>query len=167
MVVTDPLDTTVPPVEWLAGYGASSAVSPDGNTLAVLTTGYNRVFQGAFPLFDPLYSNEYVFLYNIQSGVPVFEQTVTIPNSYHGIVWDPSSTAFYVSGGMGDAPFGTDPIPYTPPTTATMSTSSLSKETEPGRKPPNLTWAKIPHWVLSRATLRATAFLYSTAHSPR
>jgi DNA-binding beta-propeller fold protein YncE len=114
MVITDPIDTTVPPVEWLAGYGASSAVSPDGHTLAVLTTGYNRVFQGAFPLFDPLYSNEYAFLYNIQSGAPVFEQAVTIENSYHGIVWDPSSTAFYVSGGMGDAPFGTDPIPYSP-----------------------------------------------------
>ena len=112
MVVTDPIDAQVAPVEWLAGYGASSAVSPDGNTLLVLTTGYNRVFQAAFPFFDPEYSNEYVFIYNIQSGAPVFEQVVQIPNAYHGIVWDPSSTAFYVSGGMGDAAYGTDPVPY-------------------------------------------------------
>jgi YVTN family beta-propeller protein len=112
MVITDPFDAQVPPVEWLAGYGASSAVSPDGNTLLVLTSGYNRVFQGPFPLFDPLYSSEYVFIYNIQSGAPVFQQAVPIPNTYHGIVWDPSSTAFYVSGGMGDAPYGTDPVPY-------------------------------------------------------
>jgi len=112
MVITDPFDAQVPPVEWLAGYGASTAVSPDGTTLLVLTSGYNRVFQGPFPLFDPLYSSEYVFIYNIQSGAPVFEQAVTIPNTYHGIVWDPSGTAFYVSGGMGDAPFGTDPVPY-------------------------------------------------------
>ncbi|MGA7557944.1 MAG: putative Ig domain-containing protein [Terriglobales bacterium] len=112
MVITDPFDAQVLPVEWLAGYGASTAVSPDGNTLLVLTSGYNRIFQGPFPLFDPLFSSEYVFIYNIQSGAPVFEQAVTIPNSYHGIVWDPSSTAFYVSGGMGDAPYGTDPIPY-------------------------------------------------------
>ena len=112
MVVTDPIDTQVAPVEWLAGYGASSVVSPDGNTLLVLTSGYNRVFQVAFPFFDPQYSNEYVFIYNIQSGTPVFEQAVPIQNAYHGIAWDPSSTAFYVSGGMGDAAFGTDPVPY-------------------------------------------------------
>jgi len=112
MVVTDQMDAQVAPVEWLAGYGASSSVSPDGKTLLVLTSGYNRVFQVGFPFFDPEYSNEYVFVYNIQSGAPVFEQAVPIPNAYHGIVWDPSSAAFYVSGGMGDAPFGTDPVPY-------------------------------------------------------
>jgi YVTN family beta-propeller protein len=112
MIITDPFDARVPPVEWLAGYGASSAVSPDGTTLLVLTSGYNRVFQGPFPLFDPQFSSEYVFIYNIQSGAPVFQQAVPIPNTYHGIVWDPSSTAFYVSGGMGDAPYGTDPISY-------------------------------------------------------
>ena len=112
MVVTDPIDAQVAPVEWLAGYAASSVVSPDGKTLLILTSGYNRVFQVAFPFFDPMYSNEYVFIYNIQSGAPVFEQAVPIPDAYHGIVWDPSSTAFYVSGGMGDAPYGTDPVPY-------------------------------------------------------
>ncbi len=112
MVVTDPIDAQVAPVEWLAGYAASSAVSPDGNTLLVLTSGYNRVFQVAFPFLDPEYSDEYVFIYNIQGGPPVFEQVVQIPNAYHGIVWDPSSTAFYVSGGMGDAAYGTDPVPY-------------------------------------------------------
>ena len=112
VVVTDPIDAQVAPVEWLAGYGASSSVSPDGKTLLVLTSGYNRVFQVAFPFFDPQYSTEYVFIYNIQGGAPVFEQSVQIPNAYHGIVWDPSSTAFYVSGGMGDAAYGTDPVPY-------------------------------------------------------
>ena len=112
VVVTDPIDAQVAPVEWLAGQAASSVVSPDGNTLLVLTTGYNRVFQVAFPFFDPQYSNEYVFIYNIRGGPPVFEQVVQIPNSYFGIVWDPSSTAFYVSGGMGDAAYGTDPVPY-------------------------------------------------------
>src|ERR1039458_7557274 len=117
MVVTDPLDPQVPPVEWLAGYATSSVVSPDGNTLLVLTSGYNRVFQGPFPLFDPLYSSEYVFIYNIQNGAPVFQQAVPIPNAYHGIVWDPipANHAFYVSGGMGDAPYGTDPVPYSVP----------------------------------------------------
>jgi hypothetical protein len=114
MVITDPLDPEVPPVEWMAGFAANSAVSPDGTTLAVLTSGYNRVFQGVFPLHDPLFSNEYVFIYNIQTGTPVFQQAVTIPNSYHGIVWDPivANHAFYVSGGMGDAAFGTIPVAF-------------------------------------------------------
>ncbi|MGA3161095.1 MAG: putative Ig domain-containing protein [Terracidiphilus sp.] len=112
MVVTDTINPSVLPVEWLAGQAVSTAVSPDGNTLLVLTSGYNRVFQGPFPLFDPLYSSEYIFIFDITNHSPLFKQAVPIPNAYHGIVWDPSSTAFYVSGGMGDAPFGTDPIPY-------------------------------------------------------
>ena len=113
MVVTDSYDPKVAPREWLAGQAVSTSVSPDGNTLLVLTSGYNRVFQGAFPLFDPLYSSEYIFVFDITNNAPVFKQAIPIPNAYHGIVWDPSGTAFYVSGGMGDAPFGTDPIPYT------------------------------------------------------
>ena len=125
MVVTDPIDTKVPPVEWLAGHAASSVVSPDGNTLLVLTSGFNRVFQDAFPFFDPAYSSEYVFIFDIRSGAPIFEQVVPLPNTYHGIVWDTGkdsqgkyNQAFYVSGGMGDAPFGTDPIPYSYPPTS-------------------------------------------------
>ena len=116
MVVTDSFNPAVPPKEWLAGQAVSTAVSPDGNTLAVLTSGYNRVFQGPFPLFDPLYSSEYVFIYDISNHAPVFKQAIPIPNAYHGLVWDPipANQALYVSGGMGDAPFGTDPIPYPP-----------------------------------------------------
>ena len=30
---------------------------------------------------------------------------LTVPNSYHGIVFDPSGKAFYVSSGIGDFPF--------------------------------------------------------------
>jgi DNA-binding beta-propeller fold protein YncE len=111
MVVTDSFNPAVPPREWLAGQAVSTSVSPDFQTLAVLTSGYNRVFQGAFPLFDPLYSSEYIFIFDISNGAPVFKQVISVPNTYHGIVWDPSGQAFYVSGGMGDAPFGTDPIP--------------------------------------------------------
>jgi DNA-binding beta-propeller fold protein YncE len=113
MMVTDSYNPHVAPREWLAGQAVSTSVSPDGNTLLVLTSGYNRVFQGAFPLFDPLYSSEYIFIFDITNNAPVFKQSIPIPNAYHGIIWDPSGTAFYVSGGMGNAPFGTDPIPYT------------------------------------------------------
>ena len=115
MVVTDTYNPQVPPVEWMAGQAVSTAVNPSLKLLAVLTSGYNRVFHEAFPFFDPLYSNEYVFLYDISGGPPVFKQAIPIPNAYHGLAWDPvpGNNALYVSGGMGDAPFGTDPIPYT------------------------------------------------------
>ncbi len=115
MVVTDTYNPNVAPVEWMAGQAVSTAIKPDGTLLAVLTSGFNRVFHEAFPFFDPLYSNEYVFLYDISAGTPVFKQAIPIPNAYHGLAWDPvpGNNALYVSGGMGDAPFGTDPIPYT------------------------------------------------------
>jgi DNA-binding beta-propeller fold protein YncE len=114
MVVTDTYNSQVAPVEWMAGQAVSTAIKPDGTLLAVLTSGFNRVFHEAFPFFDPLYSSEYVFLYDISSGTPVFKQAIQIPNAYHGLAWDPvpGNNALYVSGGMGDAPFGTDPIPY-------------------------------------------------------
>ena len=114
MVVTDSLNPQILPKEWLAGQAVSTSISPDGSTLLVLTSGFNRVYQGPFPLFDPLYSSEYIFIFDITNHTPVFTQAVPVPNAYHGIVWDPviANHAFYVSGGMGDAPFGTDPIPY-------------------------------------------------------
>ena len=114
MVVTDTYNPKVAAVEWMAGQAVSTAVNPNLNLLAVLTSGFNRVFHEAFPFFDPLYSNEYVFLYDISSGTPIFKQAIPVPNAYHGLAWDPvpGNNALYVSGGMGDAPFGTDPIPY-------------------------------------------------------
>ena len=114
MTVTDTYNPNVPSVEWMAGQAVSTAVNPNLKLLAVLTSGFNRVFHEAFPFFDPLYSNEYVFIYDIGTGTPVFKQAIPIPNAYHGLAWDPviGRNALYVSGGMGDEPFGTDPIPY-------------------------------------------------------
>ena len=50
-------------------------------------------------------STEYVFIYDISTGMPIKTQVVKVPNTYHGIVFDPSGMAFYVSNGMGDFPF--------------------------------------------------------------
>jgi DNA-binding beta-propeller fold protein YncE len=124
MIVTDPYDPQVAPVEWLAGQAVSTSISPDNNTLLVLTSGFNRVYQGPFPIFDPNMSNEYIFIFDISNHTPVFKQAIPIPNAYHGIVWDPNGTAFYVSGGMGDAPFGTDPIPYYSPSTKALANNN-------------------------------------------
>ncbi|MBK9966002.1 MAG: hypothetical protein IPP07_14280 [Holophagales bacterium] len=92
---------------WLAQDAAHCVVSPDQKTLAVLTSGYNRVF---FPYgtnanaMNTADSTEYVFLYDISSGAAdKAPQVVQIPNSYHGIVFDPSGWAVYVGGLSDDA----------------------------------------------------------------
>jgi DNA-binding beta-propeller fold protein YncE len=96
---------------WLAGQAVSSVVSPDKKTLLVLTSGYNRVFRtdnkpdAAGTYFNWPDSQEYVFIYDISTNTPVQKQVVTVPNTYEGIVFDPSGAAFYVSSGMGDLPF--------------------------------------------------------------
>ncbi len=97
--------------DWLAGHAATTVVSPDKKTLLVLTSGYNRVFRtdDVPDMFGTYFnwpdSQEYVFIYDISTPTPVKKQVVTIPNSYFGIVFDPTGTAFYVSSGMGDSPF--------------------------------------------------------------
>ena len=97
---------------WLATHAATTAVSPDGGTMLVLTSGYNRVFdQGSNSLtsFYPADSEEYVFVYDISSGAPIKKQVLQVPVTYFGIAWDPTSTNtnpvgnntaahFYVSG---------------------------------------------------------------------
>jgi len=121
---------------WLAGQAVSSVVS--GNTLLVLTSGFNRIFNGdaltdmafvaggnvqpanpaappapgGLPANSP--SSEYVFIYDISTGTPVQQQVVMIPNSYNGIAFDPNQEAFYVSSGMGDFPWDSKGLPYEP-----------------------------------------------------
>jgi hypothetical protein len=45
------LDTglTVNGKDWLAGQAVTTVVSPDGMTLLVLTSGYNRVYNSTHP----------------------------------------------------------------------------------------------------------------------
>ncbi|HUI80654.1 MAG TPA: hypothetical protein VLY24_22170 [Bryobacteraceae bacterium] len=90
---------------WLAGFAVSTVVSPDRKTLLVLTSGYNRLFNSNIvPAGSPLApynlpdSNDYVFIYDISTPVPVQKQVIPIPVTYNGIVFDPSGTRFYVSG---------------------------------------------------------------------
>lgn len=92
--------------DWLAGQAATTVVSPDQKTLLVLTSGYNRVYTlgvpaGPYP-WNNAESNEYVFIYDISTQTPGLKQVVQIPNTYHGMVFDPSGTHFYVAGGVSD-----------------------------------------------------------------
>ncbi len=92
--------------DWLAGQAVTTVVSPDHKTLLVLTSGYNRAYRlgvpaPPYPWYGPD-SNEYVFIYDISTPAPIKKQVVQIANSYNGIVFDPSGTAFYVAGGVSD-----------------------------------------------------------------
>lgn len=172
---TAPYDSTFEPLvpgaavlpqypDWQVGQAVTTVVSPDGLTLLVLTSGYNRIF---YPLgtpyggyinsdrtaYDYANSEEYVFIYDISQGAPVQKQVVTIPNSYNGITFDPSGKAFYVSGGMGDYPFVAG-VPH-PSTPATL-TSAAIPYTGPGDNvhvfaldPVKLTWAEQPELVMN------------------
>jgi len=91
--------------DWLAGQAVTTVVSPDKKTMLVLTSGYNRVFSATpstpYPWYTPD-SNEYVFVYDISTNTPIKKQVLQIPNTYNGVVFDPSGKAFYVAGGVDD-----------------------------------------------------------------
>ncbi len=94
-----------------AGQAVRTALSPDGNTLLVLTSGYNRLNYSSGTSHgqgEPSASNEYIFVYDVSGAnarVPVQTQVLEIPNSFCGMVWAPDGAHFYVSGGDSDAVF--------------------------------------------------------------
>jgi DNA-binding beta-propeller fold protein YncE len=90
---------------YTAGQAVTSVVSPDGKTLLVLTSGYNLVkyssgaSEGSLNQAD---SMQYVFVFDISRGQALQKQVLQVNNTYNGIVFDPSGTAFYVTGGVDD-----------------------------------------------------------------
>ena len=103
--------------EWTATHAVTSVVSPLGDTMLVLTSGFNRVYNNPLTVLPLLASwsyadsSEYVFLYDITSATPTLKQVIpiTLPTSpvrpgstYNGIVFDPTGLAFYVPGGPDD-----------------------------------------------------------------
>jgi YVTN family beta-propeller protein len=81
--------------KYVVGQAESMAVSPDNRTLLVLTSGYNQDS-------DPATHSEFVFVYNISTGVPVQMQALPVPNAFCGVAWAPDSATFYVAGGQDD-----------------------------------------------------------------
>ena len=84
-----------------AGQAVTTATSPDGKTLLILTSGYNQLLDGAGKVI-PADSQEYVFVYDIGHDRPERRQVLRVPNTYMGIAFAPDSRHFYVSGGMDD-----------------------------------------------------------------
>ncbi|MCC5665357.1 beta-propeller fold lactonase family protein [Nostoc sp. CHAB 5784] len=101
-----------------AAEAVTTALSPDGKTLLVLTSGYNQNFKdentGAnltYPVLDPLTGKpsatttrkaEWVFVYDVSNGKLVKRQQINIPNTYNGLAWAKDGKGFYVSGGIDD-----------------------------------------------------------------
>ncbi len=86
---------------YVAGQAVTTVVSPNGKTLLVLTSGYNLMNNSAGNTV-PADSTQFVFAYDISHGAPVQTQAIKVPNTYSGIVFDPSGNTFYVSGGVDD-----------------------------------------------------------------
>jgi DNA-binding beta-propeller fold protein YncE len=86
---------------YIASGGISTAVSPDGNTLLVLTAGYNNLDNSAGTLVSTD-SQEYIFVFDISKGAPTQKQVLQLPNSYTGIAFAASGQTFLAAGGVDD-----------------------------------------------------------------
>ncbi len=87
------------------GQAVTTAISPNGNTLLILTSGYNSQNFTSGPNkgnTNPDESNEYIFVFDISGGKPVQTQVLQVPNAFDGIAFNPSGKEFYVSGGPSD-----------------------------------------------------------------
>jgi YVTN family beta-propeller protein len=88
--------------DYTAGQAVSTAVSPDGKTLLILTSGFNLNADPVKQTVDPLTSVEFVFVFDISTGTPKQLQALPVPNTFSGIAWAPDGSAFYVAGGQDD-----------------------------------------------------------------
>lgn len=87
--------------DYVAGQPQTTAMSPDGKTLLVLTSGYNRMnnVSGRRVKRD---SDEYVFVFDVSHGKPEKTQTLEVPDTFNAIAWNPNGKEFYVPGGVDD-----------------------------------------------------------------
>ena len=101
--VFQPLAVPLPDYpNFLATGAVITAISPDGKTLLVLTSGFNKQ-KDANGNVQAQDSSEFVFVYDISTpSVPVQTQVVFVPNTFSGLVWSPDGTRFYVAGGKDD-----------------------------------------------------------------
>ena len=102
---------------FVAGEAVKAVVSPDGNTLAILTAGMNSLY---FPnvgepstnpnigQVDQSASTQFLFLYDIpgtnkkKGTTPVLKQVIQQLNAHVGLVWAPNSQTIYAAGGCDD-----------------------------------------------------------------
>jgi YVTN family beta-propeller protein len=83
------------------GFAVSTAVSPDGGTLLVLTSGHTQVNDKKGQK-DKNASMEFIFVFDITKGEPRQLQAIPILHAFGGIVWNLNGDEFYVGGGVDD-----------------------------------------------------------------
>src|SRR5262249_32897233 len=76
------------------GQAVTTALSPDGSTLLVLTSGYNKD--------GPQKYDEYIFIFDVTVYPPLQKQALPVPNSLCGLTSNPERNEFYVSGRVDD-----------------------------------------------------------------
>ncbi|MFI5105054.1 MAG: S1/P1 nuclease, partial [Terriglobales bacterium] len=93
--------------EFTADHPITTALSPDGNTLLVLTSGFNRISDIKAKAV-PEFSNEYVFVFDVtqnpdaRQSAPIKRQVLQVANTHMGMAWAPDGRHFYVAGGSDD-----------------------------------------------------------------
>ena len=88
--------------DYTVGQAMSEALSPDGTTLLILTSGYNRLNDPKTGKEIAADSNEYVFVYDVTGPAPKQSQVIQVPNTFAGLAFGPDGRHFYVSGGGDD-----------------------------------------------------------------
>jgi YVTN family beta-propeller protein len=81
-----------------AGAAVATALSPDGASLLVLTSGYDRLFDGRGERIQAA-SGEYVFVYDVRGGPPHQVQVLRVSDAFGGMAFAPDGSRFFVSGG--------------------------------------------------------------------
>jgi YVTN family beta-propeller protein len=84
-------------------FGVSAAVTSDHKTMALLTSGDYGIYDQTTGAKDNAASTEWIFIFDISHAIPAQKQAIQVKNSYSGIVFDPSGTSLYVSGGRDDS----------------------------------------------------------------
>jgi YVTN family beta-propeller protein len=96
------LDPHLPDAPAFRASGAvATALSPDGRTLVVLTSGHNRVFDQAGARIEAA-SGEYAFVYDVAEGPPREVQVLGVPNSFGGLAFAPHGHELFAGGGPDD-----------------------------------------------------------------
>jgi YVTN family beta-propeller protein len=100
---------------FVAGQAVKAVVSPDGNTLAILTAGMNSLYypntdaniaSNLIGKVDAAASTQFLFLYDVagaNKSKPVLKQVIQQLNAHVGLVWAPNSQTLYAAGGCDDA----------------------------------------------------------------
>ena len=89
--------------DFVAGMAVRSRLSPDGETLAILTAGQNSLYRPDGTVDVPN-STQYIFLYDVtRPSQPSLKQVIKQMNAHVGLVFSPDGNTLYAAGGNDDA----------------------------------------------------------------